>query len=80
MDSENRWAAFDRSISGTFERIEMQTIPCTITKEEAEDLITARINARRQRDFDTADEIRKELADRGVRVVDRDNSWTGLPL
>ena len=68
FDSENRWAAFDRTISGTFEPIEMAVIECTISEEEVLELVAERIGARRQRNFERADQIRAQLADRLICV------------
>lgn len=75
FDNENRWVAFDRSISGAIPLYEMQAIPCTLTLEEVQAMIGDRTAARRVRDFRTADAIKKDLMEGGIQLFDRDNKW-----
>lgn len=51
---------------------------CTISYEDAMQLISQRTQARRIRSFKEADEIRYKLADNGIEVCDRLNSWKAV--
>ena len=75
FDNDNRWVAFDRSISGSIPFLEMQSIPCTLTIDEVETMINDRTAARRVRDFKTADAIKKDLLQGGIQLFDRENKW-----
>ena len=50
-------------------------VACKFSKEEVQDLIEERTNARRGRDFERADEIRDLLASSGVELYDKLNEW-----
>ena len=50
-------------------------IPCTLSYEEAQEIVDARTAARRNRDFELADQIRDELTSKGIEVVDKENVW-----
>ena len=52
-----------------------EPIPCTLSVDEIQTLIDERTVARRRRNFEIADEIRDELASKGVEVVDKENIW-----
>jgi len=47
-----------------------------ITKDEIEALITARADAKKEKNFAEADRIRKELTDRGVAIKDSPQGTT----
>lgn len=50
-------------------------IKCTMDPQEIQKLVELRTSFRRRRDFHTADQIRDDLAARGIEVMDRSNEW-----
>jgi len=59
---------FEKEVSGTSKNLETRT---EMTKEEIEKLIAERENARKNRDFKKADEIRIYLQNKGIILEDR---------
>ena len=59
-ESKNSWNQFKQSKS-------------KISEEEIKQKITERNNARKNKDFKTADKIRNELLDKGVLIEDKDD-------
>eukprot|EP01052_Picozoa_sp_SAG31_P024492 SAG31_NODE_2087_length_6484_cov_5.038528_4_plen_556_part_01 len=47
-----------------------------VDERKVDELLAARLNAKRGRDFDTADRIRDELRDMGVQVFDQEKTWS----
>ena len=68
FDSDNRWVAFDRSISGSIPFLEMQSIPCTLTIDEVQTMINDRTAARRVR-LQSADAIKNDLLREGYNYL-----------
>ena len=52
-----------------------EAVPTTLTKEEINDLCQRRTVARRARRWNDADDIRDELAEKGVELFDKANEW-----
>ena len=96
FDRDNKWQAYDGSIQGVQSKdfkggsrnrnsegnsyYRTEPIQCTLSVEEIQTLIDQRTVARRRRNFDIADEIREELASKGVEVVDKENIWRTVNL
>ena len=59
-ENKNSWDQFKQSKS-------------KISEEEIKQKITDRNNARKNKDYKTADEIRNELLDKGVLIEDKDD-------
>ena len=75
FDNEYRWSAYDRSISGSIPRYEMQETPCMLAMDEIQAMVDDRTAARRVRDFKTADAIKRELMEGGIQLFDKENRW-----
>ena len=88
FDKDNRWSAFDKSISGKQSEISGDDyskwravtvdIPCTLSAEQAQELVDARVVARRKKQFEDADSIKTELLENGIELIDRENAWRAL--
>jgi len=50
----------------------------SLSKKDVQELVDGRTKARRMRNFQLADEIRQKLADAGIELYDKLNSWQSL--
>lgn len=51
-----------------------------LSPAELEDIIDKRTSARASKDFEKADEVRKELEARGIALMDQGNGTTWKPI
>jgi len=75
FDSLGIWKSSSGLCGSLTPESELNTIPCSLTFEKAQELVNNRTKARRNRDFKLADEIRVELTLGGVGLDDRKNMW-----
>ena len=66
-------AFYGRILSYSNSYVEFKKNKSKISEEEIEKKITERNNARKNKDYKAADEIRNELLDKGVLIEDKDD-------
>ena len=80
--ADGRWGLSNRKRGAGTEdgvpvmaKIQTDATPCSLTYDQVMDLVIKRTTARRNRQFQVADDIRNELARMGVELFDKVNEW-----
>lgn len=78
FDRDGRWQDADGRV-GYYQQLNKAPVvrqaTVTLSKEEIQTLVDNRIKARRSRNFQLADELREQLAQSGVELFDKLNTW-----